>query len=96
MPDRPQVTSPATTDGTVGAPFTYQIVATNKPTDFFVTMASDKGTEPPASSLPPGIAYDTASGLVSGTPTVAGTYKVQVAAMNDAGVSPAFVTLTVK
>jgi len=95
-PERPQITSPATASGTVGAPFSYQIIATNQPTHYFATSPSDKGTEPPASSLPPGITYDTASGLVTGTPTKAGTFPVQVAAMNEAGVTCALVTVTVK
>jgi hypothetical protein len=97
VPDRPQITSPNTAAGTVGAPFTYQIVATNKPARYFVTSPSDKGTEPPASSLPAGLTYDAATGLVSGTLAAkAGTYPVQVAAMNDAGVTALQVTLTVK
>jgi lysophospholipase L1-like esterase len=96
LPGLIQITSPATATATVGTPFSYQIVGTNHPEHFFATSPGDKGTEPPASSLPPGLTYDTTSGLVSGTPTKAGTFIVQVAAMNEAGVSPLLVTLTVK
>ena len=95
-PQPPAITSPAKAEATVGTPFTYQISATNNPTNYFAWMQSDKGTEPPASSLPPGLTYDTKSGLLSGTPTKAGTYTVQIAAMNDGGISPMPVTLTVK
>lgn len=95
IPERPQITSSATLSATVGAPFEYQIAATNKPTHYFVTMASAKGTEPPVSSLPDGLTYNTATGLVSGKLTTAGTYKVQVAAMNDAGVTALQTVLTV-
>jgi hypothetical protein len=95
-PERPWVTSPDTASATVGVAFTYQIVATNAPTHYFASSPGDKGTFPPASSLPAGLTYDTATGLVSGTPKVAGTYTVRVAAMNDSGVSPKDVTLTVK
>ena len=95
-PDRPAITSPATASGTVGVPFTYQIAATNQPTNYFVTVPGNQGTEPPASSLPAGITYDTATGLITGTPTTAGTYPVQVAAMNGAGVALTLVTLAVK
>ncbi len=94
--DRPQITSPTTASATVGAPFNYQIVATNKPAHYFATTPSDKGTVPPASSLPPGLAYDTITGLVSGIPMKAGTFPIQVSAMNDAGVSSALVTVTIK
>jgi PKD repeat protein len=96
LPERPQITSPAVASATVGAPFTYQITSTNNPTDYFVTTQGSVGTEPPDSSLPPGLTYDTKSGLFSGTPTKAGTYPVQVAAMNAAGVAAEIVTLTVK
>jgi hypothetical protein len=95
-PPMPSITSPKTADATVGAPFTYQIVATNNPTDYFVSCPSDKGTSPPATSLPPGITYDTKTGLVSGTPTKAGTWTMQVAAMNAGGVGPLQVALTIK
>ena len=95
-PQMPAITSAKTEDATVGQAFSYQITATNDPTDYFVSCPSDKGTSPPATSMPPGITYDTKSGLVSGTPTKAGTYTMQVAAMNDGGVGALQTTLTVK
>ena len=95
IPNYPSITSPTTASATVGVLFTYQISATNNPSNYFVTVASNQGTEPPQSSLPPGLTYNTASGLFSGTPTAAGTYTVQVAALNAAGVSAMFVTLTI-
>ena len=95
-PQMPGITSPKTEEATVGQPFTYQITASNDPTDYFVSCPSDKGTSPPDSSLPAGITYDTKSGLVSGTPTKAGTYTMQVAAMNDGGVGALQTQLTIK
>jgi hypothetical protein len=95
-PPYPGITSAKTADATTGAAFSYQIAATNNPTHYFAWTQSDKGTEPPVSSLPPGITYDSKSGLISGTPTKAGAYTIQIAAMNDAGVSPASFVLTVK
>lgn len=95
VPNVPAITSSTAASGMVGAPFSYQTTATNNPANYFVTVPSDKGTEPPASSLPTGITYNTNSGLVSGTFTTAGTYKLQVAAMNGAGVAAQFVTVTV-
>ncbi len=95
-PERPVLTSAETASGTVGKPFSYQIKASNAPTDFFVTSPGAKGTTPPASSLPPGLTYDTHSGLISGIPRTAGTYQVQIAAMNEGGVSISLITLTVR
>ena len=95
-PPMPTITSPKTKEATVGAPFSYQIVGTNDPTGYFVSCPSDKGTSPPATSLPPGITYDTKTGLVSGTPTKAGTYTMQVAAMNAGGVGAQQTALTIR
>jgi hypothetical protein len=96
FPGRPEVTSPIAASGIVGVPFAYQITATNQPTHFFVTSPSDKGTVPPASSLPAGLTYDTATGLLSGTPKTAGVYPIQIAAMNESGVVVKLMALTVR
>jgi hypothetical protein len=80
----------------VGVSFSYQITAANAPTHYFATSPGAKGTVPPASSLPAGLTYDMATGVVSGTPKAAGTYPIQVAAMNASGVACSLVTLTVK
>ncbi len=96
LPDPVALTSPAAAEGTVGTPFTYQIKGTNAPTHYFVTFPGDKGTVPPASSLPPGWTYDVTTGLLSGTPRKAGTFTFQIAAMNASGVVTKLVTLTVK
>jgi hypothetical protein len=95
-PGLPYITSPATVTATAGQPFTYQITAKNSPSQFFVTVPSDKGTTPPQSSLPAWMKYDTKTGVVSGVPDKAGTLSFQVAAMNDADVLAEIVTLTVK
>jgi hypothetical protein len=96
LPDRPIVTSPTTASATVGALFSYRITASNAPTHYFATSPGAKGTVPPASSLPAGLTYDVATGLLSGTPKVAGTYPIQIAAMNAGGVACKLITLTVK
>jgi hypothetical protein len=66
------------------------------PTHYFATSPGNKGTVPPASSLPAGLTYDTTTGVLSGVPKAAGVYLIQTAAMNAGGVSIAMVTLTVK
>ena len=77
-------------------PFTYQIKATNAPTHYFATSPGAKGTVPPASSLPAGLRYDMATGLLSGVPKAAGEYAIQVAAMNASGIACSLITLSVK
>ncbi len=64
--------------------FNHQITASNSPTSFS------------ASGLPAGLTVDTATGLISGTPTVTGTSSVTLIASNSHGTgSPATLTLTV-
>jgi hypothetical protein len=79
----PVITSAGTASGTVGTGFSYQITATNSPTSFG------------ASWLPAGLAVNTTTGLISGTPTTAGTSTVTVTATNSAGSGSTSVTLTV-
>ena len=63
MNDRgaPAITSATSAGGTVGMGFSYQIAATNSPTSYSAT------------GLPVGLSVSTATGLISGTPTSAGT-----------------------
>ena len=79
----PVITSPATASGTVGSAFSYQITATNNPTSFGAT------------GLPAGLSVNTTSGLISGTPTAAGTSTVTLSATNAAGTGTATLTLTI-
>ncbi|HVD97714.1 MAG TPA: carbohydrate-binding protein [Cytophagaceae bacterium] len=79
----PVISSATTATGTTGAAFSYQIVASNSPTSFG------------ASGLPAGISVNTTTGLISGTPTTAGTYNATVTATNSAGSGNQAVTITI-
>lgn len=79
----PSITSATTASGVVGQSFTYQISAINSPTSFG------------ASGLPAGLSVNTSTGLVSGTPTAAGSSSVTLSATNSAGTGTATLTLTV-
>ena len=79
----PVVTSPTTASGTVGQSFSYQIAANNSPTSFSAT------------GLPAGLTVNTSTGLISGTPSSAGTSTVAISAINSAGTGPGTVTITI-
>jgi hypothetical protein len=82
-PPPPVITSPSSANGTVGLAFSYQIAATNNPTSFNAT------------GLPPGLTVNTSTGLISGTPTTAGTYTVTISATNAGGTGSATLTITI-
>lgn len=74
----PTVNSAAIAAGVTFSPFTYQITATETPTSYA------------ASNLPPGLAVNTTTGLISGTPTTTGVYNVTLTASNSSGSSSNF------
>jgi len=79
----PAITSAATANGTVGSAFSYQITASNTPTGFAAT------------GLPAGLTVNSGTGLISGTPTAAGTSTVTMSASNAGGTGSATLTLTI-
>lgn len=78
----PVITSANTVGGSGGSPFSYQITASNLPTSYNAT------------GLPAGVTVNTATGLVSGTPTVNGTFNATIYAGNAAGTGSATLTIT--
>ena len=69
-----KITSPASATGSVGSAFTYTIIVND------VTVTSYFAT-----NLPPGIILNSATGVLSGTPTQAGSFDVALTANTDFG-----------
>jgi hypothetical protein len=77
VPPAPVVTSSTTTAGTEDVAWTYQITATNSPTSFGAT------------GLPAWASLNSSTGLISGTPDMAGALAFSVTATNAGGTSAA-------
>lgn len=82
-PTAPVISSAPTAAGTVGAAFSYQIVASNSPSAYDAT------------GLPAGVTVNQTTGLLSGTPTAAGVSQVTLSAANTGGVGTAPLVITV-
>jgi hypothetical protein len=80
----PNITGNMNQTGYVGVAFSYQITATHNPTSYG------------ASGLPTGLAINTATGLISGTPTFDGAFPVTISATNGGGTDTETLNLTVK
>ena len=79
----PVIISATTANAPPGAPFSYQITATNSPTSFGAT------------NLPTGLMVNNSTGLISGTPANAGAFIVPINANNAAGSGQADLTIVI-
>ena len=79
----PVITSATAATGTVNQAFSYQITASGSPTSFNAT------------GLPAGLSVNTGSGLISGTPTVAGNPSATIYAGNSYGTNQATLSFTI-
>jgi len=82
-PAVPVITSAGTATATAGSAFSYQITATNNPSSYNAT------------GLPAGLSVDANAGLISGTPTSAGTANIILSATNSGGTGTATLSLTI-
>jgi len=73
------VTNPGSKTGTVGTAASLQITATDSASGQTLTYS--------ATGLPTGLSISSSSGLISGTPSAAGTYSVTVTAKDTTGAS---------
>lgn len=79
----PVINSSLTVNTNVNSLTTYQITATNNPTEYS------------ASGLPAGFIINEYTGLIHGQPTAAGTFAVTIRAINPAGTASASLSLNI-
>ncbi|SEO74427.1 autotransporter-associated beta strand repeat-containing protein [Mucilaginibacter gossypiicola] len=79
----PEITSATTATATIGAAFSYNIIASANPSSYS------------ASGLPSGLSLNAATGVISGTPTTLGQSEITISATNASGTGTATLMLNV-
>ncbi|AWI25957.1 YDG domain-containing protein [Flavobacterium pallidum] len=82
-PAAPVISSPLTATAAVGTAFTYNITASDSPTSYNAVV------------LPGGLALNTTTGEISGTPTTAGIFSVSISATNGLGTDTKTLEITI-
>jgi hypothetical protein len=82
----PIMTSGLPPGGTVGTPYTHTFTAIANPTPTFVLAGG---------AFPPGLTLNATTGVLSGTPTAAGTFIATAGAMNYGGTGTQSVSITI-
>jgi len=77
------ITSALNAYGFVGQPFSFNVTAANTPLWFT------------ASNLPPGLSFNNTSGMIAGTPALAGNYQTLLTATNAAGAGASLVGIQI-
>ncbi len=77
------ITSALNAYGFVGQPFSFTVTAANTPLWFT------------ASNLPPGLSFNNTNGLITGTPTLAGSYQTLLTASNTVGIGASLVNIQI-
>lgn len=80
---RPFITSATAVEGVVNTAFQYQITTSNPATSFST------------SALPAGLTIDTATGVISGTPSVGGQFDILLTATNSDGTAETTIRISI-
>ena len=80
----PTIAANQTAVAEVGKPFSYRIIAYQSPSSFT------------ANPLPGGLSLDSAQGIISGSPTTSGSYRIALSATNASGMGNGVLDLVVQ